>query len=337
MGQSSFNDTLVPEIEPNQPIYSSTPLPVGSRVGAYLICRVLGQGGFGITYCAKEELTRREVVIKENFPAEFALRDEQTLDVYPKSAPGYDELFEWSMASFIKEARTLIGIPTHSNVVQVLTTFEEHHTVYIVMEPIRGKNLEDLYPIATGSSPARTMDESQLLSFLKKMLMALEHLHRHGVIHHDIKPANVMVSDSGEPVIVDFGAARPANGSRATNVRTDGYAPPEVVLAGGKITPVAHHDLYALGATCYRLMSGQYPGYDEDYRMSKDSVLTSRFSAQLLKTLDKACDFTPSRRWQSAQEWLRALAAVPEPAPAVQSYDPRHPFRTLSAPEKKSF
>lgn len=336
MSRSSYIDTLVPKKGGRQPVYSSSPLPVGSRVGAYIISQVLGQGGFGITYIAKEKLTRREVVIKENFPADFALRDEQTLDVYPKSAADYKELFKWSMESFVKEARTLVGIPSHPNVVQVLTTFEEHHTAYIVMVPIRGKNLENLYPVATGTSPARTMDEKQLLPFLKKLLTALEHLHRHGVIHHDIKPANVMMSDSGEPVIVDFGAARPANGSRATNVRTDGYAPPEVVLAGGKITPVAHHDLYALGATCYQLMSGKYPGYDEDYRMSKDPALTSRYSTQLLKTLDKACDFIPSRRWQSAQEWLRALTAAPGPASPSQDYDPWNPFGKSSTPVKSS-
>jgi serine/threonine protein kinase len=155
------------------------------------------------------------------------------------------------------------------------------------------------------------MPEGDLLLFLNDMLEALAFLHAHGIIHRDIKPENILITNEGKPVIIDFGAARPVDSGRsASQIYTENYAPPEQASKDHYDKyPKAHTDLYALGATCYRLITGYSPDY-VPYQLAQDSQLSGSYSSKLLSCIDKARDLTPANRWQSAQEWMNHLSAA---------------------------
>ena len=280
-------------------------LPVGTRLYNYVITDIIGNGGFGITYRAKEDVSGRVVVIKENFPRHPELKivyrspqDGKTVVPYPR----YEEFYDWAKNIFAKEAHTLIGLPYHPKIVQVLSVFEANNTAYFVMPFIKGCSLHERY------LPPATMPEHELRPFLKDMLEALAHLHAHNVIHRDIKPQNILITPEGKPVLIDFGAARPDNTRKsATQIGTEGYAPPEQMSKKEYDKhPKPHTDLYALGATCYRLITSYEPDYMFD-RLAKDPTIKGKYSSELLQSIDKAREKHPEDRWQSAQEWLAAL------------------------------
>ena len=286
-------------------------LPKGYILGEYKIESVRGQGSFGITYSATELMTNYPVVIKENYPSTIAYRDPISGELRPM--PKCEERYRWALKSFEKEARTLRKLPKHTNLVHVTSVFRALNTAYIVMEPIDGKNLAELYPQGSQVEP-------QLLeSILRKLLCALEPLHKQGIIHRDIKPGNIMLTTAGEPVLIDFGAARPTQGTHtATQIGTRGYAPPEQLELAehGENTehdentehqsPQPHWDLYALGCTCHQLITGYVP-VSGARTLSERPELQGRYNSALLATIDKAHAKSPADRWQSAQEWMAAI------------------------------
>ena len=281
-------------------------LPPGYILRDYCIEKVLGQGGFGITYLATETLTNRSVVIKENFPEICASRDlRQGLTVVPIS--GQEETYSWSLKSFVKEANTLIKLPYHKNVVTVLAVFRENNTAYIVMQRIEGQSLEQLYP------PGTTMPKEKLLPFMRDILDALGHIHKHKVIHRDIKPDNIILTPEGLPVLIDFGAARSTEQNRnVTQIGTPGYAAPEQLSSNDSCATLqASLDIYAMGSTCYRLITGQFPQYVPS-TLAEQKSLKLCYPAHLLRSIDNARRLVPEERWQTADEWL---AAIPESKP----------------------
>ena len=306
---------------PNSSFAPFTPtLPTGYVLRDYIIEEVLGQGGFGITYLAKEEMTDYPVVIKENYPSLFAYRDPISGELRPMHK--CEESYRWALESFEKEARTLRKLPKHTNLVHVTGVFRALNTAYIVMEPIDGKNLAELYPQGSQVEPQLLED------ILCKLLCALEPLHKQGIIHRDIKPGNIMLTKAGEPVLIDFGAARPMEGTHtATRIGTREYAPPEQLeLAeygenAEKQSPQPHWDLYALGCTCHQLITGYVP-VSGARTLSERPELQGLYSSALLASIDKAHEKDPADRWQSAQEWLAAIAParntspIPTPPPA---------------------
>ena len=283
-------------------------LPVGYVLHDYIIEEVLGKGGFGITYLAREEMTDYLVVIKENYPSDFAYRDPTTGELRPM--PKCEESYRWALESFEKEARTLRKLPKHPTLVHIIGVFPALNTAYIVMERIDGKNLAELYP--TGSK----MEPHLLEGILHKLLNALIPMHRLEIIHRDIKPANIMLTPAGEPVLIDFGAARPILGTHnATQIGTREYAPPEQMKPvededGEKQAPQPqpHWDLYALGCTCHQLITGYVP-VSGARTLSDRPELQGLYSSALLASIDKAHEKDPADRWQSAQDWLDELSA----------------------------
>ena len=285
----------------------SPELPVGYKLrDIYTITDVIGQGGFGITYQATEDVTGRNVVIKENFPAEFSMRDYTNHHAGPAGATR-KESYDWALGSFLNEAKILTRLK-HPNIVPVLTAFKTLGTAYYVMDYIGGQPLHRAVP------PRVT--EEWLLGILRPMLSALHYIHtlpQGQLLHRDVKPNNILITPEGTPILIDFGAARSMISTYThSKVGTPGYAPHEQWSSSKKCGPWT--DIYALGATCYYLIVGEAPPDcsdrmpDETYRpLAPRPELRGRFSHELLASIDKALALRTTDRWQSAQEWQAAI------------------------------
>lgn len=211
--------------------------------------RVLGQGGFGITYLAFDLNLNGAVALKEYFPAGYARRLGNG-SVGPAS-PKSRDTFHWGLKRFLAEARTIHGL-RHPNVVRALRYFEDRGSAFIVMEYIEGDSLEEILRHRS------KLTFAEWRPLLEKLLAGLEHVHQRDLLHRDLKPANIVVRDvDGVPVLIDFGSARIAAGERTkTPMVTDGYAPIEQYGGEKQNAPT---DLYALGAVSYRALLGERP------------------------------------------------------------------------------
>ena len=287
-------------------------LPEGITLGHYQLLHVLGQGGFGITYLAVDQRTNAQVVIKENLPTFYAARDDASLQVQPLAVEDAVQNYAHTLQRFVDEARILAHL-NHPNIVRVHEAFEALGTAYYVMPYIEAKELHKVIP-------TEAVDEAWLLPILKAVLSALEYLHAKKLLHRDLKPGNILLQADGTPILIDFGTARALQTERsATMVGTPGYTPIEQITPHGKRG--AWTDLYALGATCYRLITGQLPPQaverieDEDpyLPLASRAELRARFSLALLSSIDKALAVRAKDRWQSAQEWTAALSVPPTP------------------------
>ncbi len=288
-----------------QPIHRHA-LEPGSRLHWYRIERVLGSGGFGITYLARDLNLDLEVAIKEFLP-EFAIR-EKDFSVQPKTGT-HAEMFKWGLDRFMIEARTLTRF-NHPNIVRVLTVFDANRTGYMVMAFEHGETLKDIL------DRRYTLKEDELLKILLPILDGLEAVHARGFIHRDIKPANLFIRDDGSPVLIDFGSARQALGFETqalTTVVTPGYAPFEQYYSKGQ-RQGPWTDIYSLGATLYRAVTGEPPQEAvERSRAILESTLDpledirniaqGRYSAHFLTAIHHALRFRANERPQTIAEW----------------------------------
>ena len=205
---------------------STRTLPAGDRIEEFEILRVIGEGGFGIVYLARDHLLHRDVALKEYMPASFAERGEsRTVSV---SSPRHEEAFEAGRRSFINEARLLAQFD-HPALVRVHRFWEANGTAYMVMPYYRAPTLRDVI-LSGGPRP-----ESWLRAWLAPMLEALQVLHDQGIYHRDIAPDNVLMLDGERPVLLDFGAARQVIGDATQNLTVilkPGYAPIEQYAFG---------------------------------------------------------------------------------------------------------
>jgi formylglycine-generating enzyme required for sulfatase activity/serine/threonine protein kinase len=294
-------------------------LPAGTRLEEFVIERVLGSGGFGITYLARDVRLDRQVVIKENLPVQFCFRDTHSLTVAPRHTTGEDaENFKWSLENFSKEAAMLASLD-HPGIVKVLRSFEAFGTAYFVMPFVEGLALDELAKQRDG----KPFSEEELCGLLERMLAALGYLHDRGIYHRDIKPGNILITNDGIPVLIDFGSARQRLSERSmTVVESAGYTPFEQLQSRGNIGPWS--DLYALGGTLVKVITGETPPKAMD-RMRKDpflplaerAELASGFSRRFLQSLDQALAVDEEDRWQDAREWLAALRGV-----SIEQTDP---------------
>jgi len=231
---------------------SRNALPPGYKLHWYVIKEVLGQGGFGITYLADDTNLNHSVAIKEFLPVEMALR-EGDASVHPVSGEQGDN-FQWGLDRFISEAQTLARF-RHNNIVRVFTVFSENNTAYMVMEYERGQGLHEILKYKDKLSPWEALD------ILLPILDGLEQVHEAGFIHRDIKPPNIFIREDGSPVLLDFGSARQSLGEHTRTLTTmvsPGYAPFEqYVSKSDKQGPWT--DIYGLGATMYRAVTGKSP------------------------------------------------------------------------------
>ncbi|MBQ8479250.1 MAG: serine/threonine protein kinase [Akkermansia sp.] len=316
-------------------------LPAGFTLGNYRILRSIGQGGFGITYLAQHIPSGQQVVIKENMPAAFSHRSESTLHVSPTGGGEVEDLFNWSLDRFLKEAATLTRLH-HPNIVKVGESFTALGTAYYVMEYIDGAELHKAAP------PPDKINEAWLRPILCKLLEALDHIHSCELLHRDIKPNNILLDKRGEPTLIDFGTARSLISERsATMIESPGYSPLEQLQKHSKKGPWI--DIYSLGSTMYRLLTGQNPPRSIDrltdadpcIPLALDSSLLQRFSRQFLSSIDKAMAMRYTMRWQTAQEWLEELQppsfffTVGTPAPTAPPLLPDLPKLPAPVAKKK--
>ena len=287
-------------------------LPNGTElVGEYRIERVLGAGGFGVTYLAKEIALERPVTIKEYFPSEFAARAGGN-DAAPRSQDCAGD-FRWGLERFIAEAQTLAKFH-HTNIVQVHRYFRANNTAYMVMHFEEGQSLKGWLK-ALGRAPR----QRELDVILEPLLDALELIHKAEFLHRDIAPDNIIIRKSGDPVLIDFGSARGEIGSHSKTISAlvkPGYSPYEQYAETSK-RQGPWTDIYALAATLYHAVTGKRPP-DAPSRMVKDEIVPAREAALasyrrgFLKAIDKALKLNVDARPQSIAAW-RSDLLTPDP------------------------
>ena len=278
-------------------------LPKGYRLHEYQLDRVLGSGGFGLTYLGWDTSLDKPVAIKEYLPNDLAVR-ETDHSVMPKSH-GDEDNFQWGLERFLDEARTLARFK-HPNIIAVYRYFDAHNTAYIVMEFAEGETLDEVLKRGV-------LEEPRLLSVLMPLLDGLEEVHRGDFLHRDIKPGNIVIRPDGSPVLLDFGSARQAIGSRSrsiTSVVTPGYAPIEQYDTRGNQGPWT--DIYALGAVAYKAVSGETPP-DVTERVRQDpmrpasEVCRGKYSEPLLNSIDWALSVEEETRPQDVASWRKLM------------------------------
>ena len=265
--------------------------------GKYIIERVLGKGNFGITYLAKQTPSREYVAIKEFFLSVSGINDRIGNSVSVPNSVNMST-FEQQKNKFNKEARRLMNLHDE-HIVQVFDMFEENGTSYYVMEYVNGESLSDRM-----ARLGRPFTDSEVDSIFPQILDALTEIHSKDILHLDIKPANIMIDDSNNIKLIDFGASKQltSEGTALTGFAfTPGYAPPE--LSG----MIFNHfgpwtDLYSLGATLYNLLTMKGPStFDVESCYNGSSQPTNRYELLIL-TIDWMMSADRRSRPQSAEE-----------------------------------
>jgi serine/threonine protein kinase len=274
--------------------------------GKYRIERVIGSGGFGITYEAFDIGLAAPVAIKEYYPSQFGVRD-ATYSVRPRTERDR-EIFDRLLSSFLREARTLNQFE-HPAIVRVLSVFEAYGTAYMVMKYETGPSLKTWL-----ADLVRLPTQSELDRLVPPLLDSLEMMHAADFLHRDIAPDNIIVRADGSPVLLDFGASRRVMGEMTgtlTGVVKKGYSPQEQYATDSR-SQGPWTDIYALGATLYRCISGETP-YEATERMLDDQVLPAveagagRYRHEFLAAIDAAMVLRPKQRPASIAIWREML------------------------------
>ena len=311
-----------------------TTLPPGSLIGKYQVVSVLGQGGFGITYRARDTQLGRDVAIKEYLPTTFAARQSDSM-VLPHSTQLAED-FRWGRERFLAEAKTLAQLEHAIGIVNVYDFLEANGTAYMVMALVPGETLE-----------ARLTREGRLTphaidGLLYPLLDGLERVHRAGFLHRDIKPANILVDAEGAPALIDFGASRVALQDRTqamTAIYTPGYAAFEQMSAApqGPWT-----DVYALAGTLYHCIAGMPPPPAVD-RMIADRLVPAvdvgrgHYPPGMLAAIDAGLALKAEARPQSIPQWRALFSGMASPTHSMLQSAMRHPTAAGGAPRRRGW
>lgn len=301
-------------------------LPCGSILaGRYLVGRALGQGGFGITYVARDLTAGRLVAIKEYLPEGIALRTPGQTQVCALTQ-AQNENYQYGRSRFLEEARTLAQFNGHPGIVGVHTYFEENGTAYFAMDYLEGCSLKE-YLIQRGGR----IGCGEAWKLMRPVLSALSAVHAAGIVHRDVSPDNIYLCRGGEVKLLDFGAARSNLGERSHSMSVilkQGYAPMEQYLRRGSVGPWT--DLYAFSATFYRAVTGLMPP-DAPSRMEEDELILPTALVSMPghweEALLKGLAVRPADRWQTASAMMEAMEArepeLPLPSPTPPSPEPQ--------------
>ena len=287
-------------------------LPLGYMLHEYRLERMLGVGGFGMTYLAHDTNLDAKVAIKEYLPRDLSLRNEVSPEVQPCNEE-MRERYQRGLERFLLESRTLAAF-RHPNIVRVSRFFEANHSAYMVMDYELGEGLHTWMRkrLAQGLPPP---DEKALVRMFVPLLQGLDQVHQAGFLHRDIKPANIYVRDrDGSLVLLDFGAARQTSALAEvgmTSIFSPGYSPFEQYRRHGPQGPWS--DLYAMGSVLYWCVTGHRP-VDAAARVRDDpqqpaSVLAKgKYGAAFLQGIDWALTLDEKSRPQSVAEFLPVIA-----------------------------
>ena len=278
-------------------------LAPGTRLDEFEIERVLGAGGFGVTYLARDLSLDTWRAVKEYLPRDWAARRGDGT-IGPRTGADAED-YEWGLTRFLEEARILARFD-HPHLVRVYRVFEAQGTAYMVTEYVEGETL------AAGLKESGPWPEPQVRELLDALTEGLSAVHGEGLLHRDIKPGNVMVRPDGTPVLIDFGAARQAMGRQSrsvTAVLTPGYAPIEQYSPRGNQGPWT--DIYALGALAYEALSGQAPD-DATERVAEDPLrpLAEAAALPVSAAMEAAVDAALAVHKQDRPQSLDALRAL---------------------------
>jgi serine/threonine protein kinase len=316
--------------------------------GQYRITRFINSGGFGITYLAKDSLDR-DVVIKECFSSTFCRRTETR--VRARSQSTRDNM-QRIVKSFLNEARSLASLK-HPNIVGVHQVFEDNDTAYMALDYIRGFDLLDII-----DEKKADLSPDQIVTIAMKLVSAIDYIHSNGLLHCDISPDNIFINQDGEPILIDFGAARRSATGEAQkysglSVVKDGYSPHELYASTGTSGPWS--DIYSLAASLYHAITGAAPencqtrlGAMAEKRpdpLKPLSGAVAGYPRGFLESIDKAMSVVPSARFQTAHAWIQALPqpvlasdrkvvllrrVAPQPVAAPQVSEPVRPRRPIT-------
>lgn len=276
----------------------------------YLVGRVLGKGGFGVTYIAKDIISNNICAIKEYMPSEYSTRSGGTQNIIPFSDDKARFVFTHGRDKFVEEAKTLLKLRNNPIVVDILDYFTQNNTAYLVMEYLDGQDLRKM---------ARSNGGKLEAEFVKMVFVtiasSLMEIHRMNILHRDLSPENIIVTSNGRIKLIDFGAARnfvSTQNKGMSILLKPGFAPPEQYNAKGTQGPWS--DVYALCATFYTLVSGK-PLVDAlfRYRGEPQPSLTSLGCPVTKKTSDvieRGMELDFKRRYKDFKELLDDIDIV---------------------------
>lgn len=287
------------------------------REGKYQIDRVLGQGGFGITYLAFQVSTGRKVAIKEFFYRDQCNRDSMTNLVTLGTSSSRD-MVEAFRKKFFLEAKNISGF-SHANIVHIFDYFEENNTAYYVMDYIEGTALSSKMRQQVGIAPDGTplykkicITEQDALRIIRQIGAALWEIHDRKITHLDVKPANIMLANDDTAILIDFGSAKnyevkKNDGTTTPACLSYGYAPMEQYSKGGVSTFSPQSDIYSLGATLYRMLSGRIPPEPTEIISKGLPKLPDWVSERTKNVVYKSMALDKEKRYQTVKEFLDAL------------------------------
>jgi hypothetical protein len=279
-------------------------LPPGYQLESYKIERQLSHGGFSIVYLA-HDANEMPVAIKEYLPNNLALRDGKALE--PMVKPEHLAAFNHGMKCFFEEGRAVAKL-SHPYLVRVTDFFRANGTVYLVMRYERGRTLQEHIRKYQGR-----LNERFLAELFGRLLDGLDDVHDNGLLHLDIKPANIYLRADGSPVLLDFGAARQAvagDGEELKAIYTPGFAAPEQYRGRENLGPWT--DMYAIGACLYACLAGQPPPTADD-RMENDTMMSATrrwrliYRSNFLGLIDACLQLDPAKRPAKARDLQEAL------------------------------
>ena len=298
--------------------------------GQYLVGKVLGQGGFGITYMGWDLFLETPVAIKEYYPNGIVNRN-ATQAVTALGNGEMEKLFYHNRDRFLREARILARLSNVPGIVRVHNLFGENNTAYIIMEYVAGTDLRH-HLLQRG----RGLSVEQTLRFLTPVMEALQKVHEAGLVHRDISPDNIMILSDGTAKLLDFGAARDVGQADVNQVPSQsteailkhGFAPLEQYRRRGSLGPWT--DVYALCATIYYCLTGTLPADAPERVMGDDNVNWAGIpglTARQVQVLKKGMELMPENRVASVAELLAGLRDQATPVEAAQAQAPVVPVQ----------
>lgn len=289
-------------------------LQEGTLVGGqYVLGKVLGQGGFGITYIAWDKIMRTNVAVKEYYPSGYVIRDSSLSRKVHFDAGDNGKAFLNGKKRFLREAESMAKLWDVPQIVKVLRYFEENNTAYIVMEYLEGDDLRNYM-----RKLDRPMHLPEVMAVLKPVMEALSVAHAKGLVHRDISPDNIMLLPDGSAKLLDFGAVRwveNPDAQKSLDMSTQpilkmGFAPPEQYRTRGSLGPWT--DVYALCATIYYCLTGRIPPEAMERTLGKAKLNwngVSGLTRRQQMALEKGMALEPKNRFQSVKALQGELTA----------------------------